>query len=387
MSSADSLDGRKVPWGRGSAAGRWYGLGRYYAMFPPSFAYDAITNLTDEGEWILDPFCGRGNGPFTAAVLQRPSVGIDINPLAWLYTMVKLRPAPEPNRVVHRLSELVRAQRWSDRKSRSRFETMAWAPSVRAFLRAARRELDWQNCAIDRTLMAFIVLHMQDKEGQGMSNALWPTIACSAQYAVRWWTKHKMTHPPSVDPKEFMEKKIRRRYEYGVPKQSRGTAVLGDARCQLMEMQAIDAGLLITSPPYMGVTDYWNEHWIRLWLLGYRMRKDWGRSAKFGNARQYRGLLAGVFTATKRHLKDGAAVLVRSDRRRQTAETCFEVIKETWPDRDVFVRFSSAKTAGVSAHHGRGGSRAHEMDFLIPGERGCEWWQAQGFEETDVVLQ
>ena len=85
-------------WSRRTATGRWYGFGRYYAMFPPSFAYDAIVHLTDVGEQVLDPFCGRGNAPFTATVLQRRSVGVDINPLAWLYTIVKLRPAPEPSR-------------------------------------------------------------------------------------------------------------------------------------------------------------------------------------------------------------------------------------------------------------------------------------------------
>ena len=368
-------------WSRRTATGRWYGFGRYYAMFPPSFAYDAIVHLTDVGEQVLDPFCGRGNAPFTATVLQRRSVGVDINPLAWLYTIVKLRPAPEPSRILRRLEELIRAQRMADRRSRSKFETMAWAPNVRAFLRAARRELDWKNCIVDRTLMAFVVLHMQDKKGQGMSNALWPTIACSAQYAVRWWTTHEMTRPPCVDPKQVLEDKIRRRYAHGVPKQSEGTAVLGDAQCHLKRMQTIDAGLLITSPPYRGVTDYWNEHWIRLWMLGHRMRKDWGRSAKFENGEKYRGLLKGVFSEAKGHLKDGAAVLVRSDRRRQTARTCLEVIRETWPDEEVFVRFSAAEAVGVSVLHGRGGSRANEMDFLIPGDRGSEWWKERGFRE------
>ena len=50
-------------WRRNTAVGRWYGLGRWYAMFPPQFARDAILNLSRPGELVLDPFCGRGKRP------------------------------------------------------------------------------------------------------------------------------------------------------------------------------------------------------------------------------------------------------------------------------------------------------------------------------------
>ena len=50
---------------------------------------------------------------------------------------------------------------------------------------------------------------------------------------------------------------------------SAGCALLGDAREELRHAAPLMAGLLITSPPYKGVTDYWNDHWIRLWLLGH----------------------------------------------------------------------------------------------------------------------
>ena len=67
-------------WRRNTAPGRWYGFGRYYAMFPQSFIHDAVTNLTKPGESVIDPFCGRGNAPFAATVLGRPAVGVDVNP-------------------------------------------------------------------------------------------------------------------------------------------------------------------------------------------------------------------------------------------------------------------------------------------------------------------
>ena len=366
-------------WRRNSAAGRWYGFGRYYAMFPQSFIHDAIINLTKPGETVLDPFCGRGNGPFTATVLGRPALGIDVNPIAWLFATAKLKPASTPEEVTFRLSEVAKARRPSDRRGRSQFEVMAWAPQVRALLRAARRELDWKHSIVDRTLMAFITLHMQDKPGGGLSNSMSPTIAYSPTYAVKWWTSKGLLKPPAVDPVAMLEDKIRRRYEYGLPVQAPGEAVLGDSRQELQIQTCTDAALLLTSPPYCGVTDYWNDHWIRLWMLGYSFRKNWRKSARFENQREYQELITKVLQESKRHLKKGAAILVRSDQRGRTSEMCTAALRETWPGRQLLVRHTTAPYPGISAHHGRGGRKAKEIDLLMPSSRAVKWWQQQGF--------
>lgn len=381
--SLRDVGSRAVPWPRNTAAHRWYGFGRYYAMFPPSFAYNAVKGLTRCGETVLDPFCGRGNGPFTATVLKRPALGIDLNPVAWLFTAVKLQPEANPDRLIKRLREIANSSRRQDRRGHSRFERMAWSPKVRAFLKSARRELDWKESVTDRTLMAFVALHMQDKIGAGLSNVLWPTIACSPRYAVTWWTTNGFDRPPDVDPVDLLEDKISRRYLYGIPKQATGSAFLCDARDALQSHDTLNAGLLITSPPYNGVTDYWNDHWIRLWILGNKMKKDWKRSAKHENSDNYKELILGVFSHARRHLKGDAAILVRSDLRRQTARTCLKILRKLWPQRTLLYRTSAAPHNGISICHGRGGSKSKEVDFLIPGKLGHSWGQSNGFEEFE----
>ena len=371
-------------WRRNTAAGRWYGFGRYYAMFPQSFIHDAVTNLTKPGESVLDPFCGRGNGPFTATVLGRSALGIDVNPIAWLFATSKLRPAATSEDVMFRLSEISQARRPSDRRGRNQFEVMAWAPQVRALLKAARRELDWRNSVVDCTLMAFITLHMQDKPGGGLSNSMSPTIAYSPTYAVKWWTKRGLLEPPDVDPVAMLEDKIRRRYEFGVPVQAPGEAILGDSRQVLQSQTRADAALLLTSPPYCGVTDYWNDHWIRLWMLGHPFRKNWSKSARFKNQTEYQELITTVLRESKRHLKRSAAILVRSDQRRRTAEMCVAALKTTWPDRQLLVRTTTAPHLGISTHHGRGGRKAEEIDLLMPNSRAPRWWEQQGFRPIEI---
>lgn len=379
-----ATNARQHPWPGNTPEYRWYGLGRYFAMFPPSFAYEAIDGLTAPGDLVLDPFCGRGNGPFTATVLQRPSIGIDVNPVAWIFTAAKLQPEPDPEKVIARLVQVANASKPRDRKGRNRFERMAWAPAVRAFLRTARRELDWRQSQVDRTLMAFVALHIHDKLGCGLSNALWPTIACSSRYAVRWWTERGMLRPPDIDPVSMLTDKIRRRYHYGVPNQAEGTAMLADAREELAKRQTgLNAGLLLTSPPYCGVADYWNDHWIRLWILGHPFRKDWKRTAKFANAKAYRSLITTVFHESRRHLAEGAAVLIRSDQRRQTARMCIEALQEVWPNRKILVRRTVSPHNSISVHHGHGGRKAREIDLLLPGSHGRKWGKRHGFLPLD----
>ena len=373
------------PWSRNTAAGRWYGFGRYLAMFPPQFIHDAVQNLTQHGETVLDPFCGRGNGPFTATVLGRPAVGIDINPVAWIFATTKLQPTANPQQVIDRLNEIARARRPQDRKGRNRFETMAWAPGVRALLKAARRELNWRNSEVDRTLMAFIALHAHDKLGGGLSNSMSPTIAYSQRYAVNWWTSHGLLKPPAIDPVAMLTDKILRRYRYGVPEQAESRTLLGDARKELPNQTDLNAGLLMTSPPYCGVTDYWNDHWIRLWLLGHEFRKNWHQSARYENKADYQALIQSVFMEASRHLKNGAAILVRSDSRRYTADMCTATLREIWPRRQLFIRSTTAPRKGISVQHGRGGRKAKEIDLLIPGRRGRNWWKSQGFQPLERI--
>ena len=353
------------PWQYRTPERRWYGFGRYYAMFPPSFAYEAINQFTQQGDLVLDPFCGRGNAPFTASTLMRPSLGIDINPVAWLFTQVKLDPEPNVGVLIERLIEVGRARRIEDRAAESTFESMAWAPEVLALLKAARRELDWKNSISDRTLMGFLVLHMQDKLGSGLSNSLWPTIACSPSYAVKWWKQNNLAVPPELDPIEFLKKRINWRYMYGLPNVAKSKAVLGDSRELLSQVSPIHAKLLITSPPYCGVTDYWNDHWIRLWMLGNELRKDWLRQNRYENKEQYQSLILDVFKLSKRHLKNDAVILIRSDTRASTAKICIDALRATWPNQTIFRRCTSAPNNGVSVCHGKGGSKAREVDLLV----------------------
>jgi len=64
----------------------------YPAMMPPPVARRLISELTKEGDTVLDPFCGSGTVLAEALILNRKPVGYDINPLALLIAKVKTSP-------------------------------------------------------------------------------------------------------------------------------------------------------------------------------------------------------------------------------------------------------------------------------------------------------
>jgi hypothetical protein len=91
----------------GTAEGRWAGVGPYYAMFPVEFADHVVQKYTLPGASVLDPFAGRGTAVFSAATKERFGMGIELNPVGWVYSQSKLHPAPKVH-VMERVREIGR---------------------------------------------------------------------------------------------------------------------------------------------------------------------------------------------------------------------------------------------------------------------------------------
>ena len=56
-------------------AEHWLRLGPYYGMFPVEWALYWIHKRTAPGDWILDPFCGRGTSILAAGCQGRLGMG------------------------------------------------------------------------------------------------------------------------------------------------------------------------------------------------------------------------------------------------------------------------------------------------------------------------
>ena len=183
-----------------SAAQRWAGVGPYYAMFPIEFSDRVVRRYTSVGDTVLDPFAGRGTAVFSAAHQGRRGVGIEINPVGWVYGKTKLRPATR-TRVERRLRELGEAAADYDADARElpSFFKGCFSLQVRGFLLAARDQLDWKMSRVDRTVAALLLVYLHGKRGQALSNQMRQTKSMAPDYAVRWWRSRGL-RPPQIDP-------------------------------------------------------------------------------------------------------------------------------------------------------------------------------------------
>lgn len=350
-----------------TATGRWARLGPYYAMFPIPFAEHVITLYTQMGDTVIDPFCGRGTAPFIAMVYGRKAIGCDVNPVAWLYSKTKTDPYPEPGTVKNRISQIREAATLDDGKLANEFQEMAFCQPVLSFINAARRELKWRHCQLDRTVATMLVQHLHDKKGRGLSNQLRHSRALSPGYCIRWWRANGYHAPPQVEPQDFLMKRVAWRYAKGTPRPlhtERPAIALGKAETSLPHADT-SAKLVLTSPPYSNVTNYRLDNWLRLWALGSGPElPDWNREQKFANSETYSQMLRESLASTRARTDANTIWYIRSDTRPRTKKAISAVMMELLPDHRSYERPAPYSKLTQTALYGDSEPKPGEIDLL-----------------------
>jgi hypothetical protein len=370
------IDIDRVLSGFSYAESRWARLGPYYAMFPMEFAYKVILRHSKQGDFVLDPFAGRGSGTFAAAALERKTHGIEINPVGWLYGTVKLCPAPKKD-VLRRLNEIheISSQYREEASSMGEFYNSCFSPNVLCFLLAARKKLNWKANNIDSTLMALILHYLHGKRGSSLSNQMPMAKSTSIQYSIDWWKRKGYSIPPDIDILAYFNSRITWRYDKGrVDYSDRGRVVLSDSTTELKLLHnkytesntKID--LLFTSPPYYGVTNYHVDQWLRLWLLGgpdkptVLSEKHKGR---FNSMPDYEYLLDIVFGECAKILSNKGVIYVRTDYRKFTLETTKKTLKKHFPDHRMSERFDYSTSKSQTELLNNTVKKVCEVDLLL----------------------
>jgi len=360
-----------------TAAKRWSGVGPYYAMFPTDFADKVVKRYTVEGDVVLDPFSGRGTSIFSAAVQGRSGIGIELNPVGWVYTRAKLAPASK-GAVTSRLRKL--SGLCSDfstvAEALPEFFHYCFSSQVRRFLLAARQHLDWRGDQVDRTVMALLLVYLHGKRGGALSNQMRQAKSMAPDYAVRWWKARSMV-APELDPLDFLLRRLEWRYAKGTPETARCWVYLRDSVERLPELRReLTKGrfsrvkLLLTSPPYSGVTNYHYDQWLRLWLLGgapsARRPSDVGdHRDKFENLEKYRSLLTKVFMGAAELMTRTSSVYVRTDRREVTLEATLDALKLAFPQRTIRMQRRPFLRPTQTSLFGDSSVKAGEVDLSI----------------------
>jgi hypothetical protein len=200
----------------------------------------------------------------------------------------------------------------------------------------------------------------------------------SPQYAIKWWRERRLT-PPKIAPVDFFAKKLRWRYAKGIPEVSKSVVLFGDSALLMADLKHKSSrgdvpqpSLMLTSPPYFGITNYHYDQWIRLWLLGgpatdRRAGTQFQgiHQGKFSNVGAYRDLLSSVFENSAKMLRNDAVVYVRSDRREPTLSIMKSVLKAAFPSHNLRRTNRPVTDQTQTRLFGHHAPRLGEVDFLL----------------------
>ncbi len=291
----------------------------YFAMFPEDFVAKHLYAYTQKGDWVFDPFSGRGTTVFESLLKGRPAAGTDINPVAACIAGAKA-DSPQLRTALRRVAELEQAYVADPAaqayRSTSEFFRMCFHESTLAELMFLRSRLRWNSGKVDRFIAAVVLgaLHGEShKSANCLSNRMPRTISTKPQYSVEWW-KGRGLDAPLRKTFDVLRSLLHFRL-VEAPPAIRGEVKLRDAReaGKAFPSLAEKVSLVVTSPPYLDTTDYSEDQWLRLWFLGGDPMPRGGvnRDDRLTVLDDYWRFLAEAWAGVQPLIKRGTHIVVR----------------------------------------------------------------------------
>ncbi|HHV61977.1 MAG TPA: site-specific DNA-methyltransferase [Firmicutes bacterium] len=247
-------------------------------MFPLDFPLGILGSAAQAGEWVLDPFCGRGTTNFAARLLGLPTIGVDSSPVAVALSQAKL-VSPSVEEIMDAARRALDERAEPEDVPCGEFWELAYHQSVLKDLCRLREAL-LADCRSPAriALRAIILGALHGPQSRSypsyFSNQAPRTYAPKPAYSVRFWRENSLL-PRKVDVLEVIRIRAERYYGEALPSVP-GQILSGDSRNpgiiarirQLFDGQVRGFSWVITSPPYFGMKTYVPDQWVRNWFLG-----------------------------------------------------------------------------------------------------------------------
>jgi DNA methylase len=329
----------------------------YFTMFPIEFPHGVLERASSSGDWVLDPFCGRGTTNYAARLLGFPSIGIDSSPVAVALAQSKLANVT-PDEIISEARSILDSTPTVRDMPSGEFWDWAYKADVLQTLCRLREGLLHEchsDAAIALRAILLGALHGPlKKEGSSyFSNQAPRTYAPKPRYAVNYWRSRGL-NPPAVGVMDII--RIRAEHYYGAENsKGAGQIVAGDSRSK-SSWEQLDEGVkaqwVITSPPYYGMTTYLPDQWLRLWFVGGESTVHYGKEEQIGHSSpsEFANQLRDVWTHAGQHCQEGAQLVVRFGGINDRKADPLTIIKDSFNETDW--KIARIENAG-SASHGR----------------------------------
>lgn len=255
-------------------------------MFPLDFPYEVLSSSAGSGEWVLDPFCGRGTTNYASRLLNLPTIGIDSSPVAVAISEAKLART-SPDEVIEAARQILDTVTNPPDLPQGEFWEWAYHPDVLNILCRLRDGL-LADCHSDAriALRAIILGALHGPRAKFtpsyFSNQSVRTYAPKPGYAVKFWKKRQLS-PEKVDVLQIIRTRAERYYDSNNDKVA-GFITQGDSRDKaVFEGIAQSVKWIITSPPYYGMRTYIPDQWLRMWFLGGQPVVDYSNDGQLAH--------------------------------------------------------------------------------------------------------
>ncbi len=298
-----TLPYKKSPFRRRNWGHPLHNVCSYPSKLKPAIAHTLVTYFSRIGQTILDPFSGSATIPLEACLNGRVGIGSDLSPLAYHITRAKVTP-PTINEVKTRIELLDKYLKSCDLEN-----------TIFTFL-----DLEIQDFYHTDTLAEILKARkfLFENEPDDVSSFLIANIAHilhgNRPYALSRRSHNIIPIPPKG---EFVYKslikslteKVLRILAQGIPH----SFVKGRAyQNSVLELHVPDDSidLIITSPPFLGTTQFLRQNRLRLWFCGWNYEEQKNMKEQFLEESKQTGNYSKVFKEFDRVLKDRALCII-----------------------------------------------------------------------------
>jgi DNA methylase len=285
----DRLPHRSAPFSARNWGGHLHSLCSYPSKIKPALAYFLVRNFTVPGDIVLDPFSGSGTIPLEACLNGRRGIGSDLSPLAWVLTSGKIAfpRAEDVEECLRLVEEAIKASEQLVEEPPAEVAAFYHAETLREILTSRAviaNGLEQSRVPSAWALVAAAVLHL---------------LHGNRPYALSR-RSHNLIPIPPRGPTEYRDLMPRLRRKLAAlmippPGIMKGHALLADARAVPLADSSVD--VILTSPPFLGTTDFIRQNRVRLWWAGWdylrqAQEKASGRFLEYqGSSDPYRWVL------------------------------------------------------------------------------------------------
>ena len=280
-----------------------HGIHKYPAKFFPELPRWIIQRYSQAGDLILDPFMGSGTTNLEALLLERPSVGVDIDPFSRMLARVKTSPLniDDLSAVREQLAALLNdfdADKNDDEIPQFPYRDKWFRPYVLkelAFIKGCIHQLDY-----DQTMRDFLMI---------VFSSIIRRVSQADNNCTRTVIRQKLNKQvaPNYSFQLFLrrlDKNIQGMADLANTGKSTSVEIPTEASATDLSLYPADTfDLALTSPPYLNAVDYPRTHQLELYWLGFvngslRDLKSEHVGTEVVSAKEYKSLhLTGIGSA------------------------------------------------------------------------------------------